>query len=106
MFFPADISLQGKILSSRERDRTMSKAGMSEFALARCRKMVVYDESDDQKYLKRIVVIDPRLEDRVLANHVVRTKQDYSRVTRSYMSKYRIPHQNVITSEEPYVLSK
>jgi len=79
---------------------TPPKGGMSEAALARCRRLTITDVSDeDSPFRKELMVHPPSPDDRVLETIVVRTPQDLARVKRSYMAKYRIPPEN-ITEEE------
>ncbi len=69
--------------------------GMSPAGLKRCRTLLITDEGDESVFRKRLEVIDPRKPGHPVASLVVRTRNDFERVKRSYMGRFRIPLENV-----------
>lgn len=71
--------------------------GMSPAALARCRQLSI--DPGSEPGLTVISVYDPRLK-RKVASQMVRTPQDLARYKRAWMSKFRIPAENVTDNTE------
>ena len=70
---------------------------MSPRATARCRRIEVesnYKGKDISKMNMTIKVFDPKTESSI-AEMTIRTRQDYFRILRAWMSKYRVPSENV-----------
>lgn len=75
------------------------KAGMSPEALRRCRRLKVSAYVGDGPRWK-LEVLGPEGDNRILAHETVRTPQDFARVKRAWMGKYRIPPENVTEAED------
>lgn len=69
---------------------------MSEAGLARCRRMTIKEEHTSESKTWKLVVVDPRLDNKVVAEGVVHTEQDLARYKRAWMGKFRIPNENVV----------
>ena len=74
-------------------------SGMSQAALGRCRTLrVTHGDPGDGAARGlinvRLEVFDPRLS-KAVASTVAKTPQDAQRITRAWVSKYRIPAENI-----------
>jgi hypothetical protein len=79
---------------------------MSEAGLARCRSLRITPIRDEVGVRYLLEVMDPRFNDKVFVKFVARTEIDLARVKRTFMQKYRIPEQKVISAPEIVEIKK
>jgi len=79
-------------------DKTMNKAGMSEMAKARCRRLVISDLSLEDRVRFKLEVFDPRQFQgrRAVRTNFASSQADLMRIKRSLMGMFRIPEYNVM----------
>jgi hypothetical protein len=80
---------------NERKHRRNNMAGMSKEALKRCRGMTIEDQGTKESFLVRLSVTDPRLNDKELVFYRARAPVDVERVKRAWMTKYRIPRENI-----------
>lgn len=82
----------------------MTTPGISPAQLKRCRTLQATDIGVGAEYRWTLEVFDPRVANgtRAINTLIARTPQDFSRMKRSLVTKYRIPQENVriVTRED------